>query len=125
MNVIRFPKLFENNVTSIITDDANATLQSMHLLVGSEAETLFGDPEFGLKIRRFAFDQNNYILKDILIDEIYSKIITFMPNIFIERKNITLDQVDHVIYAKITCKNRDNFQTNTYNLALLQDEEIG
>lgn len=121
MNCINFPKMFRGNSTSILTDDTlnnNATLTCLHLLLGSESGTLFGDPDFGIMLRKYIFDQNNYILKDILIDEIYTKISTFCPQIFLERKNIQIVNSKSTLYVTITCKNRENFKTNTYNLKL-------
>ena len=32
---------------------------------------MFGDPDFGIRLKRYTFNQNNYILRDVLIDEIY------------------------------------------------------
>lgn len=123
MNVIRFPKLFNNSSTAVVADDNKITLQSLHLLCSSESETLFGDPEFGVRLRKYFYEQNNYILRDILIDELYTKIITFCPWVFLERKNITITQKDNKLYAQIICKNKDTFETNMFELVLLNLEE--
>lgn len=127
MNSVGFPKMFTGNSTKIIsdTDDSyESTLQSLHLFLSSEAGTLFGDPDFGIKCRRFYFNQNNYILKDILIDEIYSKISTFFPQIYIERKYIKIEQSIGKLHAKITCTNRKNYKTEDFDLVLFNNEEI-
>lgn len=124
MNTIRFPKIFNNNSTAIVFDENEATLQTLHLLCSSEIESLFGDPTFGLKLRRYAFNQNNYILRDILIDEIYTKIRTFCPWLILDRKNIIITQKYQKLYAEITCKQKSNFETNTFELNLLNLEEI-
>ena len=50
-----------------------ATKQSIRLLVSCESGEFFGDPEFGIRLKRYFFEQNNTILKDILIDELYTK----------------------------------------------------
>lgn len=125
MNIVRFPKIFNNNSTAVITNDNAATLQSMHLLVGSECGTLFGDPEFGVRIRKYYFEQNNYILRDIIIDELYTKIVIFCPQVFIDRKNISITQKDTKLIAQIQCKNKNTFETNMFELALFQEEENG
>lgn len=122
MNCISFPKLFKGNQT-LIKKDINATSECMHLLLSSEVNEMFGDPDFGIRLKKFTFDQNNYILRDILIDEIYTKITTFHPQVFLKRDNIKITQDGNKLYARITCKNQKDFETNTYNLLLFESEE--
>lgn len=122
MNCLAFPKMFKGNQT-LINSDYAATSECIHLLLSSEVGTLFGDPDFGLKLKKYTFHQNNYILRDILIDEIYTQISTFCPQVYLERKNIQITQEGSKLYATIQCKNQSDFTTNTYNLVLLDDEE--
>ena len=126
MNSIGFPKMFAGNSTVVNSeeDSAKSVLKWLHLLLGSEAGTLECDPSFGLRLKRYAFDQNNYILRDILIDEIYTQIITFCPGVFLERKNIVIYQDGNKISAKITCKDQKTFQSNMFDLVLFQGEEV-
>lgn len=125
MNSINFPKMFQGNGTIINKDaDSNKSiLEWLHLLLSSEAGTMHGDPEFGLRIKRYAFDQNNYVLRDILIDEIYTKILYFCPSIYLERKNIKITSEMHTIKVNIVCKNQATFETNMYDLVLYRNEE--
>lgn len=124
MNTINFPKMFKGNATAINKDnDADALLQGLHLLLSSEAGTLFGDPDFGLRLKRYLFEPNNYILRDILIDEIYTQITTFFPQVYLERKNITIEQSGSKLYATIKCKNQETFENNMFNLVLYKIEE--
>lgn len=126
MNCVSFPNMFKGNSTVILTDNdtnSSATLTCLHLLLGSEENTLFGDPAFGIRLRRYLFEQNNYILKDILIDEIYSKISEFCPQIYVQRSNISITNDKNKLYVNIKCKNRKDFKTNTYNLKLYEIEE--
>ncbi len=122
MNSIGWPKMFSGGST-IVKKDNEATLICLHLLLCSEANTYAYDPDFGIKIRRYYFEQNNYILKNILIDEIYTKISTFCPQLYLERGNIKITHEGSKLYAKIFCKNRENFETNNYNLVLFESEE--
>lgn len=124
MNVIRFPKIFNNNSTAIITHSNKAVLQSLYLLMSSEINSLLGDPNFGLRLRKYFFEQNNYILKDILIDEIYTQIHTFLPQIYLERKNIRIIQKNNVLYAQIAFRLKDSFEADMFELVLLNSEEI-
>ena len=70
---IAFPKMFKS-VRTLTVKDHDATESNLKLLLASERETLFGDPDFGTKTRRYIFEQNNEILRDIIIDEIYTAI---------------------------------------------------
>lgn len=125
MNSINFPQMFSGNSTIINneTNDNKNVLQALHLLLSSENGSLFGDPYFGIRLRKYFFEQNNYILRDILVDEIYTQIITFLPQIYLERKNIVINQQGSKLYVTISFKNRKNFQNNTYNLVLFDSEE--
>lgn len=123
MNIIRFPKIFNNNSTAVLTDSNEAMLQSIRLLIYSEVSTLLGDPGFGVNLKKYFYEQNNYILKDILIDEIYTKICTFLPQIFLERKNIQITQKHDKLYMQIAFKLRDTFESNIYELVLFNLED--
>lgn len=124
MNGINFPRMFRGASTEVVKD-TEATKISLHLLLSSSVNSLFGDPDFGVKIKTFIYDQNNYILRDIVIDEIYTKVATFCPQVYIERKNIIIKQVKNKLYAEIACQNQKDFTLNTYNLILfdLQGEQ--
>lgn len=123
MDIISFPKIFKNNSTSVITDPHISIAQSLKLLLNSELGSLFGDPGFGVRLKRYYFEQNNYVLKDILIDEIYTKICTFLPQIFVERKNIIILQKHSKIYVRISYMIKDSFEHNIYELVLFNSEE--
>ena len=73
MNSISFPKMFKPSAT-VVVKDRDASAQDLMLLIASEPGELFGDPYFGVLTEKFMFDQNNYVLRDLLIDELYSKI---------------------------------------------------
>ena len=126
MNCISFPRMFSGNSTHVIEDSSKssaATLQCLRLLLGSEEQTMFGDPSFGIKLRKYLYEQNNYILRDILIDEIYTKINDFFPQIYVDRRDIKIESIKNRIYVTISCKNKINFETNTYNLKLFEGED--
>lgn len=126
MNSIGFPKIFNGNSTTVIqqADSSKSILQWLHLLLSSESGTLICDPHFGLRLKRYMFDQNNYILRDILIDEIYTQITTFCPCVYLERKNISIRTDGYKVYAHITCKDRKTFTSNMFDLVLFESEEV-
>ena len=61
MRSIRFPNMFNTNNTNTISD-FDATKQNLILLLHCEKGELFGDPYYGIRLKRYLFDQNNYIL---------------------------------------------------------------
>ena len=60
MNSICWPKIFHGNSTTVL-QGFEASKRCVHLLLSSETGELFGDPDFGIKLKRYVFDQNNYI----------------------------------------------------------------
>lgn len=122
MDCIGFPKMFQANST-VIKTGYEATQECVKLLLGSEQGELFGDPQFGIQLKKFTFNQNNYILRDVLIDEIVSKLSLFCPQLVITRKDVKIIQEGKDLVAHIKAINRANFITNTFDLVLLNEEE--
>ena len=70
--------MFTSSKTLLVSDH-EATFQNLKLLLESERESLFGDPYFGVLLKRFLYEKNNLILRDLVIDEIYTAIKTYIP----------------------------------------------
>ena len=87
----------------------------------SDKYGLFGDPYFGMVFKRVLYENNNIILRDLLIDEIYTAIAVFMPQIKIDRKGIEIFQKEDNLWAKITCVNLLDYTTNVYEIELLTE----
>ena len=118
---ISFPKMFNKNTTLVKSGD-EAIMQNLSALLLSTAGGMTDDPYFGVNLKRYMFDQNNYILRDILIDEIYTQIKVFMPQLQVERKQISLVQQDTTVFVKIQALNREDYTTNMFQIALFQEE---
>ena len=123
MYSINFPKMFTSSKTLLLEDHA-ATLSNLKLLLASDRGGLFGDPYYGTILKRFIFDQNDLIVKDLIIDAIYSAIITFMPQISIERNNITITSDETDVYASIYCINIIDYETDMYNINLTSSDSV-
>ena len=121
MNCVSFPDMFNGSATKI-EYDAEATKKCLYLLLNSESGEMFGDPDFGAKLRRYFYDQNNYILKDIIIDELYTKISIFCPQITLDRNNITLVQKNKNIVGNIRYRNNIDFIPDTYEIVLFRGD---
>lgn len=119
MRSISYPKMFVTKTKTGIARDYDATLQNLKMLLFSEKGELFGDPYFGTGLMRYLYDPNDTIAHDLLIDEIYVAIATFMPQIKITRKDITITTDGTVVLCEIRALNRVDFQTNLYTIPLL------
>jgi len=122
MNSIRFPKMFTTSSTLVVKDH-EATAQDMVLLFYSEKGDLFGDPFFGIRLKKFTFNQNNQVLEQMLIDEIYSQILVFMPQLTVTRSNIKIKRELGRINITVKAINNIDFTTDMYNAVLLQENE--
>lgn len=95
-----FPRMF-NHTTANLVQDKEAIRSNMLLLLSSERATLFGDPYYGTQLKKYIFEQTTSIISDLLIDELYTTIITFMPQVYLTRKDIQIYCSKTAIYADI------------------------
>ena len=123
MNAVGFPDMLSSNKTVIIKD-IDATKQNLNLLLTSYKKTLLGDPYFGTNLRKLLFESNNAVLRDLVVDDIYTTINTFMPQIRVIRKNIEITSDRNSVYVKIKAQNLLDFSFDEYNIKLLEVEEI-
>lgn len=124
MYSIAFPKMFTNNNTNLVKD-YQATLSNLKMLLYSDKYGLLGDPYYGTNIKRMLFnqsgafiDQEDVPLREIFIDDIYTAICIFMPQIKVDRNNIDIVQTKTKAYAAILCTNLVDKTTNLYNINL-------
>ena len=121
MTSLNISNLFSSINHTDTIDGKDATLQNLKLLLLSNKITLFGDPYFGTNLQKLLFNKNDVILKDIIIDEIYTAIIEFIPQISINRNDIDLIIDKERIDLIINSKNNINYVTNLYNINLTDD----
>lgn len=119
--------MFSTNYTHVWNTDEyrEATLQNTKLTLWTGQGELFGDPYFGLLLKQYMFEQNSYALRDILIDMIYTQLALFMPQLRIERKNISIiqDREKGLLICQFAALNLIDYQSNTYELVLLRDNQ--
>lgn len=121
MNSIQFPIMFNNTTTNVV-EDRDATLQNMKLLLLADRGGLFGDPYYGTILKRLIFEQNDVILRDIVVDSIYTAILQFIPQVKVNRQDIVIEQSGSRIMVAIKAKNMLDFQTDIYNIDLTNGE---
>jgi phage baseplate assembly protein W len=127
MRTIKFPKMFNSNSTNVWkgTEYLSQTKQSAQLLLQTERGELFGDPYFGLLIRHYMFDQNDYVLRDVIIDMVYQQIALFLPQVKIDRNDIEIaqDREKGKLYVTFSGINQIDYQPNTYSLVMYDESE--
>ena len=122
MKSISFPSMFNSNSTKVI-ENKEATLRNLKSLLLTEKGEFLSDPFFGIRLKRYTFEQNTLALRDIIIDEIYTQIAVFMPQLNVKRNDITLIQDKYTVYARIKCINRLDFTTDLFNIVIFQEGE--
>lgn len=122
MYSLAFPNIFNSSQT-LLYNDYEATLTNLKLLIKSHCGELFGDPHFGNNLDTFIYENNSTVLRDLIIDDIYVAIQKFMPQIDVQRKNITVIGDDTKLSVSIIAVNRLDKTTNLYEIQLTEDTE--
>lgn len=127
MRSIKFPKMFNTNSTNVWKSKEynEATTQNVKLVLHTMRGELFGDPYFGLLLKKFMFDQNSYVLKDQIIDMIYTQLAIFIPQVKVRREDIEIvqDREKGKLYCNFYGINQIDYQVNTFNLVLLEERD--
>ena len=127
MRSIKFPKMFNTNNTNVwkASEYKEATTQNTILLLNTTRGELFGDPYFGLMLKRYLFDQNNYVLRDAIIDMIYTQLAIFIPQIKVRRQDISIvqDREKGKLYCEFSGISQIDYTHNTFNLILFEERD--
>lgn len=119
MYSISFPNIFSNNgIGTSLVEDHQATFSNMRLALLASKNSLLGDPEFGSLLRRRLFEQNSIILQDLIIDDVYTTIRAFVPQIDLDRKDIRVTSEGADVFVSIKCKNLLNSELDTFAINL-------
>ena len=115
-----WPEMF-NSAGANLYKDKEAIKSNLLLLLKSQLKTLFGDPGYGTKLKEIIFETNNYILRDIIIDELFSSIQTFMPQIFVTRNDIYITSYKTDVIAQINVTYKLDNTSDLYHINLTSD----
>lgn len=121
MYSIKFPDMF-NSVTTNLVSDHEATAQNLKLMLLSDRGTLFGDPYFGTLWRKLLFDQNDAVLRDLIIDDVLTSIQMFMPQLLVKREDIKVISDRYTVNINIKATNLLDYNTDMYSIKLMEDE---
>lgn len=122
MKSLSFPVMFKNSKT-VINNDKAATMSNLSLLLKSSKGSLFGDPYFGTRLMDLFYAQNNVAIEDIVIDEIYTAIVQFMPQLQLTRKDITIKRDALSLYVTLTATNSLDQSTDMYTIKLMTGDD--
>lgn len=127
MRSYKFPKMFNSNSSQIWKENEHgkATRQNTLLLLQSERGELVCDPYFGILLKHYMFNQNSYVLKDILLDTLYTQIAIFLPQLKVTRNSIDIftDKKKGKLYCRISGINQIDYTHNTFNLVLFDENK--
>ena len=128
MRSYHFPDMFNSNSSNIWKSNEylQQTKQNTIILLHCERGELFGDPYFGIMLKHYMYDQNNYILRDAIIDTIYTQLAIFIPQLKIRREDITIEQNKEKgkLYCSFSGINQIDYTNNTYTLVLFDESEF-
>lgn len=120
---LKFPDIFSSASTNTI-QGSEATAQNLLLTLKAEKTSCFGDPYFGSNLKRFMFEQNNNVLRDLIIDDLYNSISMFLPQVKVKRKDIEIVSDGTTIYGNLKVTNLIDFKLEEVNIALFNIEEL-
>lgn len=128
MKSIKFPRMFSTNSTRVWQESEyrEATAQNIKLVLQSARGELLGDPYFGMLLQQYMFDQNSYVLRDIIADTIYTQLAIFIPQLHLTRQGIEIfqDKRKGQLICQIHGINQIDYQPNTYELILFNDTQV-
>lgn len=123
MYSIAWPDMVSNMNTSLV-QDREATISNLKLILLSDKYSLFGDPYYGTNLKKLTYDQNNQVIRDLVVDDIYTAILTFMPQLIVNRRDIKVTSDKQNVFVEIKALNMLDFNTDLYNINLTGSEEI-
>ena len=119
---VSFPNMFDSNgVRTDVYKDREATMSNLKTLLLTTKGELLGDPDFGCSLKSMLFEQGTPIIKDLVIDDIYTAVLTFMPQVVLKRNDINVytDGVD--VFVDLKCVNLLNQQIDAFTINLTTD----
>lgn len=120
MYSFNFPVMLQSGTTKLLKD-SEAIKSNLNLLFHSESGELFGDPYFGGLIKQALFEQTTGIVADLLIDAIYTAVVTFIPQIYLTRKDISIQLEKTGLRATIKYVFLENNTADMYSILLTND----
>ena len=102
MYSFNFPKMLRSN-TSVLIQDKEAVKSNLNLILNSEMTSLFGDPMYGTDLKTMIFEQADSLIADLIIDKLYTAIVTFIPQLYLTRKDVKVYIKQTDVFADVKC----------------------
>lgn len=124
MYSLAWPDMFDSVNTKLL-QDKDAIKSNLILLLNSDRLSLFGDPYYGTMLKPVIFQPNNNIIADLLIDELYTTIRTYVPQITVDRNSIRVmsDKID--LYVTINVIYNIDNTSDLYMINLTNNQQEG
>ena len=119
MYSIKFPDMLSSAKTNLVEDKA-ATYNNLYLVLKSDQNSLLGDPAYGTRLGG-AIYSHTAIIKDLIIDNIYASIKTFIPQLDVDRKNIKVLSSGTRLLGSIQGTNLTDKTVSIYDIGLTSD----
>jgi len=120
---IAFPNMMSINRINLVSNK-DATYSNLYLILKTVTkDCLFGDPYYGTNLLRIIYQQNSVLLREIVIDEIYTAITTYIPQLKLTRKNIKVVGEGTKLYAEINAINMIDQQPDLFKIELTDFSE--
>ena len=120
-----WPDMVSNTKANMV-EDHKATYNNLRLMLLSPRTSLFGDPYYGTELQKTIYNPNHLIIHDLVIDDIYSSIQVFIPQLALSRRDVTLKSEGNMLYGEIRATNLIDHVNNLYEIRLTDSElEVG
>lgn len=123
MYSIKFPEMLLGQKTALVQDH-DATAQNLKYLLLSDKMSMMGDPYYGTNLKRLLYSQSK-VLKDILLDDIFTAVAQFMPQVKMSRNDMDIYVLNQNVYVKFRCTNILDKVNNLYEICLTSTEQQG
>lgn len=123
MYSIAFPNMISSSTVRLL-EDRKAIKQSIELILRTERKSLFGDPFYGTALKQAFFEQSNSVIVDLVIDEIYTTLITFIPQIYLKRSDISITTDGTDLFATANFIYIKDNTSDMFSIKLTQSDGI-
>ena len=123
MYSIAFPDIFNGSKVNL-NKDYDAIKINLKSLLMSNRGGLYGDPHYGLNMKQILWDQAcRPVVIELLKDEIFNAIYSYMPQIEITRDDIDVTVDGNVVHATIEVKADSRIPSDLFKIKIMLDEE--
>ncbi len=123
MYSIAFPNIFNGSRINLYKD-YDAIKSNLTALLASDKGALFGDPFYGTRLKTLLWNQAyDPVIRDLIQDDIFEAIYSYMPQITVYRNDITINIVNNVVMASIKVRSDSGIESNLYDITLLTGTE--